>query len=407
MNATHGRSERKPPETPRVSSFKDSAAAVLSTLRTATRGVLAELDGISKPADLQRALKLDQTLSWQICRIAGPTDLLSSGSAVPSRTSIERFLKAAKTKGVKAAKAMEILEGYDAFEALIERHAGDRVTFNSMVSAASGVDEEWLTTDLQHRRNMFRGMSHSMGLKARCRLQTAIVTDSADGKTSDWALLNGQVDLQILRAFDAVRVYGLEFVGDQQSQASREPLGDCEEAGGHFISKFSSRLPCPLQVSEHRDGRQWNLEASLVRPDVGKLAMKTFMFGHLFRKYPYIEGMRAWNIIVARPVEVLINDMLVAPGSLKGMEPTAEVFWGLKRVGGPPTEVIPVEGKYSVERLGKGADALACPDVPQYPEMIRATAKKTGWDLDEYQAYRIRVEFPIYQTNVRMRWDPR
>ncbi len=39
------------------------------------------------------------------------------------------------------------------FENLIRTHAGDRTTCNSMVSAATGVDDEWLAADLQHRRS--------------------------------------------------------------------------------------------------------------------------------------------------------------------------------------------------------------------------------------------------------------
>jgi hypothetical protein len=389
-----------------TSTFSTAAVEELSALRVAIRGVMSEIDGVSKPADLQRTLKLDQTLSWQLFKIINGANVLSGGSVVPSRTSIDRFLKAVKSRGVDAAKLRKVVKAYDGFEQLVHLHAGDRVTFNSMVSAAAGLDEDWLSTDLQHRRNMFRGLSHAMGLRAKTRLQLTAVSDRPAEHLTDYISITGMVDLRLLRDFPSVRVYGLEMVGRQQTNMIRRPLGGGSEAKGYLLADFSSNPLGSLKMTEYRSETSSWFQASLENPKVGNVGSKTLMFAEAIQNYPYHEGSRGWNVIIARPFEVVLNDMLVMPGSFEGMVPSPEVFWGHPDMEGRAPDVMPVMGDFSVEKLGKGPDALATSDVPNYPAMVRATVAKLGWDIEQAEAWRVRVEYPMYQTSVRIRWSP-
>ena len=377
-------------------------------MRLALRSVLADLDGISKPADLQRALKLDQTLSWQLFKISGASDVLSGGSVVPSRTSLERFLKAAKARGVSAAKVQQVLAAHTAFEDLITLHAGDRVTFNSMVSASSGLDEEWLATDLQHRRNMFRALSHSMGMRTKTRVQLVIVNDSPEELLANYAVITGAVDTRVLRDFPSLRVYGMEILGNQHKQMTRRPLGTGPEANGYLLSEFSSPVSGAIQLNESRSENSVFFEASLKTPVVGNVGSSTLMFGEAMLNYPFEEGEeRGFGAIAARPYEVLINDMLIMPGSYKGLTPRPAVYWrSFNDADGANPATQMVEGNFAVERLGTGPDALATPDVPNYPAMARGAVRSLGWDLERAEAWRIRVEYPMYQTNIRMSWNP-
>ncbi len=386
--------------------FRADAAGVLKDLRLGVLGVLADLPGISKPAELEKALGLDKTLSWQIFQVTSAVTALSFGTFVPSRKSIERFLHAAKGMGVNATKLRQVLNAYDDFDELIETHAGDRVTFNTMVSSATGIDNEWLSTDLQHRRDMFRGFSHAMGLRAKTRLQLGIVADSGDGRTSDNVLISGLVDLRVLQPLRTVQVYGTELVGPSQKHGRREPLRVAAD-GSVLLPEFSTRpLPPLITTKEKTDAGTW-IEVALDRPVIGKKGTSTLMFGEKILHHVLSpDEPRYWNGTVSRPFEVFLVDMLVQRGSLAGMMPKAEVFWGVNRIDQSRRGVQPVTGNFTCLSLGSGPDALATPDVPNYPTMVRSATETFGWDIDDFNAFRIRIEFPIYQTSVRLRWVP-
>ncbi len=388
---------------PESATFRSDATVVLSALRVALCDAMSDLGSVGKPADLQRLLKLDQTLSWQLFKIVNSSDVLSSGSVVPSRTSMERFLKAARSRGVDSKKIRQVLATYARFENVLDTHAGDRVTFNSMVSAAAGLDEEWQTTDLQHRRNMFRGLSHVMGLRAKTRLHLTIVRDDPERLVADYASITGMVDLRILRDFPRVRIYGMQMIGVQQASMTRRPLGDSTDAQGYLLTEFSTKPLGAMSVSEKRAGDGSRFEAFLESPRVGNVGSKTAMFAELMQNYPYaLKDERAWGVVVSRPFEIVLNDMLIMPGSYAGLTPRPDIQWD--EGDGNPADGVHVEGNFVVEHLGRGPDAMATPDVPNYPAMVRAAMNPLGWDLSHAEAYRLRVEFPLYRTNISMRW---
>ena len=382
------------------SDFLEQARGVLNVLRLAVTAVLSDLGGISKPSDLQRALNLDKTLCWQIFKVGSSTEPLSSGSAVPSRTSLNRFLETAAGFEASTAKISQVWSAYEAFEKLVKVHAGDRVTFNSMVSAAAGTDDEWLAADLQHRRNIFRGISHAMGVQAKTRMSCTIVVPSRDGTMWDFGAVMGLVDLRILRPLPSVRVHGMELLG-RQADAVRTPLSD-----GPISSLLEEFCSSPLPVMKATDNRtergRW-MEVELEWPQVGNVGTSTLMFGELLRDVPTCEG-QSFNTVINRPFEMLFHDLLVAPGLFEGATPTAGCVWGTGRVAGRGNDASALEGNFAVEHLGRGPDALATPEVPHYPEMMRSVARKAGWDIEACYAIRVRVEFPIYQTTVGIRW---
>ncbi|HVJ88113.1 MAG TPA: hypothetical protein VM452_20785, partial [Caulifigura sp.] len=134
------RSPRKK-QSPRDNSlFVTQSAAVVEQLQARLGDVLKALGNVTKSGDLERLLYLDRTLAWQLIKVAEAEIPLESAASVPSRVSMNRLVQGALALGVSDSLTRALLSAYDEFESLVERHAGDRVCFNSMVTAAVGGD---------------------------------------------------------------------------------------------------------------------------------------------------------------------------------------------------------------------------------------------------------------------------
>jgi len=403
---------KQPPER---KTFDVDAAQVLGALRTSIANVLATAGGVRKPADLQKSFKLDGTLSWQIFQISGMRGgdgaTLSRGANVPSRTSLKKFLEAAKSRGIEPAKVDRVWSDYEQFEKLVDLHAGDRTSFNSMVSAAGNIDEEWMATNAQHARNAYRAMSHATGMQARTKMICGIYNESSMKDRWDVNILVGYVGLRLLRPSPTVQVFRIRMVEpDLRSFVQREPIGISKAGNGYLLEEFATRPLPPFTMKELDAG--W-LVGELKDPDVGNLGASTMPFGVVYRHLPIPGSAELPNkienadVVADKPVEVIICDCMVKPGMMRGAKPTAEVFLGNRHNDAQvlPGDLIPLLGDYKVEFLGKGPDVLATPDVPQYPEMVKAAAAKLDWDISQHEVWRIRIGFPFYQATVRMKWE--
>ncbi|MGC4032633.1 MAG: hypothetical protein QM754_13050 [Tepidisphaeraceae bacterium] len=58
-------------------------------------------------------------------------------------------------------------------------------------------------------------------------------------------------------------------------------------------------------------------------------------------------------------------------------------------------------GDEKVEFAGR-ADTLHLIEAPRYGEMLRYVADNNHWDLADFDAYRIRVPFPVLCTTTRV-----
>src|SRR5687767_105270 len=88
---------RDPPAATEVCLFTQQASDALRQLRASLVELLPAIPkDVRRPTDLQRALKLDSTLSWQVFRLAESPDPMSIAALVPGPASMKKFLDAAK-----------------------------------------------------------------------------------------------------------------------------------------------------------------------------------------------------------------------------------------------------------------------------------------------------------------------
>ncbi len=380
----------------RTVTFHSESDEVLADVRRAFGTVLATL-GVRRPIELQRLLKLDSKMSWQICKVAGLSGRTASIPSVPSRASVTRFVNGVSAAGVPARQVQSLNTAYNRFEQLVERHAGDRTSFNSLVASPTELSKEWLATDLQHRRNMFRGESHVMGVHARTRLVAGIFErDSGGGHR--FLSLTGYVGLRVLRAMDLIRVHGCSTHNnnhDAYSQISQHRSLTAGSKDSFLLETFCSQPVSNMQVSHGGPIDNSWVRTYLVRPDIGNMGLTTVMFGE---SYLFKQPVETNSALVTIPLEVLMIDVLAAPG-LFCDAPSLSVFREGDMVvadSPPPTILL---GDYKVQSLGRGTSDLATADVPNYPDLIHAAALDLQGDIETFDVWRVRLEFPVYHTN--------
>ena len=254
-----------------------------------------------------------------------------------------------------ASEVASLAETYDRFERLVQRHAGDRTSFNSLVAAAAGeTNDEWIATDVQHRRNMFRGECHVMGVHAQTRVVAALLERAGTEGGFRLVTVSGYVGIRVLRSMDRVRIHGFrlqqEQPGDLLASHRHRPLTAAPD--GFLLEEFSTRPLPATQVSQGESGESQWVQTFLVKPEVGNLGLTTVMFGE---HYLLDSPPTRLSSLLLLPSEVLVMDLLVAPGVLSGPPPLS-VFRGDDQALHRPPDVTPAVGRPPgpVARQGDG-----------------------------------------------------
>ncbi|MBA4032940.1 MAG: hypothetical protein C0478_18895, partial [Planctomyces sp.] len=269
-------------------SFVEEATLVMTRLQEQIGAILRALGGVRKAGDLERLMNLDRTLSWQLIKIAEAEIPLESAGSVPSRVSINRLIERSKAQGVSDAAVEGLLAAYAEFESLVERHAGDRVCFNSMVSA-TGAGAGWHTAELQHRRNVFRGMSHMMGIQAQALVRCGIVRRSTENTEAvNLVLVGGLVDLRLLWEIERVNVFRSRTVGSGQGANYRKGIRrtnllGTENLDGYLLKEYCSS---PAPDVEMVFGDAGWIYGNLLNGRVGATGESSLFFGVNYQNIP-------------------------------------------------------------------------------------------------------------------------
>ena len=223
---------------------------------------------------------------------------------------------------------------------MVARHAGDRSTFDSMVSALVP-DESAEQLDLVHRRLAFRGQRHILGVQAKTQLKLVAIQPSDDPTMLDGFRVEGFVGLRQLRESAPLII---AYSGARKDDGSlvrlhREPIEPVSgEHGLALLRDFCSKPLPELRAVETQHGF---VNGEILSKDVGNRAAVTCMAGHITRqalhRYRTEGDSVSGNVVTVRtPCEVLILDLALREDTFGRIEPTmfvhtehtGEMLWG-------------------------------------------------------------------------------
>lgn len=401
----------KAPNTAAIGTFEADVSDVLTRMRSALAEVLAAVpDEIGRGIDLHRKLQIDRKLSWKVFKVANSADPVAAGPHVPSRASMRAFFRAARKRGVPKTLVESASRVAADFEDVVTRHAGDRATFDSMVSALAP-DESTEQIDLANRRLAFRAQRHVYGVQARTKLKLVMLNASAAQDMIDVARAEGYISMRRLRDAAPMHVSSSGLANDDGTdrQMNREPIDTLGASHGMaLLQDFCSR-PLPRFRAVSAGGN--TLRGELVNSGVGIRAASTCIEGHITRAAVprYRDAANHTALFVAAtysPCEVLVMDLLVHEDIYGPLTPSVDVEdrrFGTPLSMAPAPEMI-LPSRFSVTHLGKGPSVLHTADVPRYAELGRYVFDRLGWEGDRFDVYRCRIEYPVVPSSIALRF---
>jgi hypothetical protein len=265
--------------------------------------------------------------------------------------------------------------------------------------------------ELALRRAAFRSMSFLAGVQARAQVQTFIMAPSADGTSVDGVSVHGFVDLTRVRP-DAPVVIGAARATDQEGRPvtvrGEEPV-DGPLAEGELMPLLKEFCSVPLPRFRRNPGERGFVENELVEGPVGRTGAITFMTGIMVREMGALdEPTMELGVRVRTPTAVLLMDVLVKRGMLPDRDGRVGVYsdlFGHALMRGENRERYRLASTHSMERLGRGTGAAHSADVPRYSRMLEHVLGRVGWNGDDFEVHRARIEFPFARTSVLVEFD--
>lgn len=389
-------------------SFQEDVRTVASRVRAALSAVITALPGPPRHArELARVLRVDATLGWKVFKVAHGGDPLSAALHIPTRAALNGFRKAALRLGVSSDLLDALDSAIDDYEGLIETHAGDRATFDTMLSghALSGAD-----IPLSHRRAAFHANSSIWGVQAEAQLTAAFFAPAARPGMLDLVGIRGFVGLKRLRpdvSWVVGRVRAAPDQGVPNPGVVWEPLDDDADASPEIplLRRFCTHPLPRLRAVRTASGI---IEHEVVEGPVGNTGAVTCFTGQVARNAvssvpDETNRLGEVGVAVRTPCALLLLDLFMHESVFGRLAPQVRVYSELLDqapypTGGRERGILPL--REEVIYLGKGPMVAHSPAVPRYTEMAAFVFERLGWDGERFDLYRVSMRFPVVPSLV-------
>jgi hypothetical protein len=388
--------------------FEDAVRRAVSHVQAATAALLEALPGAPRAApELASSLSVDKNLAWKVFRLVRERDRLAGGRFVLGPQAMGILLRAAEDRGGPADLITDLRDASAEFEDVVRTHAGDRASFEMMLSAAGPEPDE--STEIALRRAAFRASGYFVGVQARAQVQTFIAAPSANRDMVDGASLRSLVDLRRIRAGAPVvigRAACTDSGGVFLHPGGVETLDDSVSPGEMpLIPEFCTS---PLPEFRRVLGERGFVEDTLGEGPVGSTGAITVTAGEVMRQTnprKPVPGDELAQMVtrIRTPCEVVISDYIVHHDLYGPLAPTLDVYCDVMGEAMRRREERPRYRRAVTERiehLGRGIDTAQTPEVPRYAKLLRYVFNRLSWDPSAFDVYRVRMEYPFVPSSM-------
>lgn len=392
--------------------FATELQGAIEPVQAALRELLEEWGSPASATELMRLSGADRTICWRVFRVAYAEDVAAEAKNVPSPAYLKKLLAAAESAGISGDTIRAVVEAAEGFQRFIKGTATDRAAFVTMTAGVSSDTGGEKILSAQ-RRAVYRGQSHVSGVQTDLQYQSAILMRSAAGGTDTLALTT-QRGLRRLRPEARLPLYAYHTnPSGKPGVVEVEGAIDPEAAAKYglpLLPRFSKR-PFP-------EVERWPLTAgfcmhNVAGREVGAKSDLDFSIGTYKENAALMTDAdagggerRLYHLSFAytrKPVALGVHEVLVHRESLKGVKPELMVYQYTE--GMVSQEAARNAQQYPLEerlmRLGR-ADNATLDEIPWYGEMVRYATGLKGWDLKEFDVWRVRIPYPILNSMVRI-----
>jgi hypothetical protein len=395
--------------------FKNRVTEILGRFRHSVEQIVYSITPtLSNSRTLQTVLSVDLNLSWQIFKLLGPIETLSTISYVPAAVSMGKLTMAARKRGVSKDLLEQATSAFAAFEKIAEETARDRDEFETIVM--SYVDSvESAQAGMHHRKAAFKSDVHYYGVAVDT---LAFALFFHPGKTADSVDFVGLRQMLGLRRMAA----STDVLIDRWRVSPETPLGvadalfsdafDPEAAAIHGAAVIPEFCTPPLLPMVTRSDAMGNVRTLLKHRDIGVGQQVSITTGRIFREMPMDRTpdgrpLFAGLIEVARPTRVQVVDTFIHRPTWPNLLPKSGVFVHLSRRL-PSTaheDGVRLPFRESLVYAGSGSDAVRIAESPAYPDLVRHACTKMGWNFEDMDLYRLQIKYPLMDSNVLCRLE--
>ena len=325
-----------------IGPFEEGADYTLRRLRGSIVETLGSLElQNERPQEIARQLGLDKSLAWKIAKIAQSDDPFALFQHIPGQGGIDIFLHNAQSRGVPTAVLDRVREAVDSLDELQDVHAGDRATFELMLSAFTRQGQHEAL--INHRKQLFRGASSVWGIQAVSEFLCYIVNPIAsDSLTCDVACIKGFVELKRLRPDVPWCLCKSRCPTDDGETVStpqrRVPLDEsiADAQTPPLLQEFCSK---PLPRLQRVDAGDGFVHDELVEGPIGNTGAVTCVTGEVLRsiisnKKDEHNQRGYWTLNVFTPIEWVVFDIIVHERLVPLMPPRLSMY---SKLGGEPS----------------------------------------------------------------------
>lgn len=396
-------------------SFEEEARTVILDLKRALGDLMEALpvDPAAGPTEIARTIKIDTKLAWKISHLLEQSDPFEAGRYLPGMAAIRRFLDVVSNHRPPGEIVQAVRDACKGFEEMVRRRAGSRRSLDLMLAGLA--QREQPRVEMEQRKAAYLANSFLWGVQAQAQLKTVIIAPSADPLMLDGVAINGFIGLRRIRKHVPWRItpsYSVDDQGNVRTDFRKEPLepDDASDAPGirpPLLTRFCSRpLPKLLPI----EGTESVVDFALSEAPLGQGNSDVCLIGELLRgaEPRYRQPGYEYNAIYIRlrtPCEVAVLDVFVQRDLFGDVQYRPRLFSDLF-TGELLTRHLECDELTLVEEvdhLGTGIEMVRLPVMPRYREMLGFAFDRAGWRSEEFDAYRISLEYPTTPTDLVVR----
>lgn len=387
------------------------AAAVGEALAKQISEVLDAIPSVPRgPAELARTIGIDKVLASRVLKAAQSRDPVAVLHLMPGPEPLRRLLRAAASRGVPQRLIANAEIAVAEFDALVRHEVGDRSALQTLISG--WLPEARQEFELRRKQSAYRAMSELLGIGAATNLATVFLHPTDDGEKLDVVWLFGLLGLQRLRPGGRVK-FASRRIGKEQPPRLPQTLDGVKVEGmdGLRLAEFCSKPSVPLDV--HHAGEV--VHYTFAGMGLGPRSATDIVFAEVNRaeldRYvsPEERPQRQVFAEVSVPVKVMVFDALLHEDVFSGIEPSLHLydttFDGVADVNDRGRDIDRLDLSESIQPLGRGIASCRAAEIPRYAELLRHVCGKLAWDADRFRAYRCRIDYPLYGTQVLFAYD--
>lgn len=395
-----------PSPAPRVRDLRAEVERLGTALAEGLGVLLAEIaDRSVGPMELAAVLDTSQATAGKLLRALSRPDPVAVVRGLPGPVPLRALIERSLERGASADTVSKAREGVQTYADLV-RHAGDLKSFEAMLAA--WLPEERRVFETARRQSVFRALSELDGASCSLQVNTIVLAPSADDGRVDLVGATGLFGVRRVRPDAQVALATMRLpVGEAAAEgASRAPTSldgtplDADARAGR-LDAFCMAQPAPLVPRQYGQYVQYALGPT----EIGASAEFDLLTAELNRNAgsALLESPDGrspfFSTLPQVPARLLVFDVVLHRSVYEGSTAELQLYVaggrGLATPNDPAREADRRESLEELAEVGFGLRDLRLAEYPKYSALVRHIVETLRFDVDDFRAFRLRVQYPL------------